>query len=293
MDDYLTARELAELLRIKERKLYDLVADGTIPVTRVTGKLLFPRAAIRDWMRRNTHYGDSLPSSTGVRSLPQIVAGSHDPLLEWALRASGAGLATWMDGSADGIARMKAGEAVAAGIHFHEDGPDSNVARVISEMPGEPVVVIEWARREQGLALAPGIDIADLGALSGMRIIRRQPGSGTEALFRRLMAENGSGIEHLTFADEIARSEGEVAQAVANGRADAGPAIAAAARQFGTGFLPLATERFDLVMRRRDYFEPPLQKLLALTRTAEFAARARELSGYDVSATGTVRYNGP
>jgi prolyl-tRNA synthetase len=61
-----------------------------------------------------------------------------------------------------------------------------------------------------------------------------------------------------------------VAAAIHDGHADAGVAIEAAARAQGLAFIPLAVERLDLVLRRRDYFEPPVQALLAFLRTAEF-----------------------
>ena len=52
MTEYLTTRELAELLRIKERKVYDLAASGKVPCSRATGRLLFPRAEIEAWIER-------------------------------------------------------------------------------------------------------------------------------------------------------------------------------------------------------------------------------------------------
>ena len=52
---------------------------------------------------------------------PPIVAGSHDPLLDWALRESGSGLATYYDGSFDGLTRLKDRTAQAAALHIHED----------------------------------------------------------------------------------------------------------------------------------------------------------------------------
>ncbi len=55
--------------------------------------------------------------------------------------------------------------------------------------------------------------------------------------------------------------------------------------------MPLATERLDLVVFRRDAFEPPLQTLLAWTRTPEFAAQAETLGGYDVATSGRVVFN--
>ena len=51
--EFLTTRELAAMLRVKERKVYELAADGALPVRRVTGKLLFPRAEIEEWIVTN------------------------------------------------------------------------------------------------------------------------------------------------------------------------------------------------------------------------------------------------
>lgn len=295
MHDYLTAHEVADLLRIKERKLYDLVSDGAIPVTKVTGKLLFPRAAVMEWMREHTEPGANVTAASSfvANSTPLIMAGSHDPLLDWALRASGAGIATWFDGSADGIARMKAGQALAAGIHFHGEGGFANAKKLQSEMGREPVVLIEWAKRQQGLVTASRNDISTLRDLKGKRFISRQTGAGSRVLFELLLREAGLSPDTFQFVEETARSENEVAQAVSNGRAEAGFAIEAAARQFGLDFIPLATERFDLVVWRREYFETPFQKLLSFANSNDFAIRASELGGYDVSATGEVHFNGP
>ena len=62
MHEFLTTKEVADLLRIKERKLYDLCAEGVLPVTKVTGKLIFPRVALMAWLRANTDYGAALPA---------------------------------------------------------------------------------------------------------------------------------------------------------------------------------------------------------------------------------------
>src|SRR5690606_38428760 len=119
--DLLTTSEVAEYLRIKECKIYDLVARKEIPFSRVTGKLLFPRVAIARWLEQNSDYG---AMRGAFRPRPPIVAGSHDPLLEWALRASGSGLAVFFDGSGNGLERLSRGEAVGAGIHL----PDAAVS---------------------------------------------------------------------------------------------------------------------------------------------------------------------
>jgi hypothetical protein len=94
-----------------------------------------------------------------VRVFAWIVAGSHDPLLEWALRESGSGLALLAEGSEAGLRRLAAGEAMVAGIHLHRiegEDADANLQAVASESALADAVLIAWARREQGLVLAPG-----------------------------------------------------------------------------------------------------------------------------------------
>ena len=90
-----------------------------------------------------------------------------------------------------------------------------------------------------------------------------------------------------------ARSESEVARAVIEKRADAGLAIEAAARAHDLDFVPLHSERYDLVMMRHDYFEAPVQALLSFARSEAFGARARELGGYEIGELGRVIYNAP
>ena len=64
----------------------------------------------------------------------------------------------------------------------------------------------------------------------------------------------------------------------------------AVARAAGLDFLPLTWETFDLVMRQRDYFLPAPQALFGFMRGTAFSERAAELSGYDVTATGSIRH---
>jgi molybdate-binding protein len=71
-------------------------------------------------------------------------------------------------------------------------------------------------------------------------------------------------------------------------RENASRAVATAA---GPDFVPLAWERFDLVLRRRTAFEPGPQRLLALMRSAEFAPHAGILGGLDTAGAGAVRFN--
>jgi excisionase family DNA binding protein len=273
--EYLTTRELAELLRVKERKVYELASSGELPCTRATGKLLFPRREVQTWLERHRAGG-----AAGTQVRPNVVVGSHDPLLDWALRESHSGLAAFLDGSLDGLARMARGEAVASGLHLPEGGPQEWNRRHLTEaMPGAPVVLTEWAWREQGLILASGnpLGIRGLADLRGRRFASRQPEAGTYVLLGRLLAAAEMSSADLELLAPPARTQTDVALAVAQGTADAGLGLACVARQLKLHFLPLARERYDLAVWRRAWFEP----------------KAAELGGYDVSGFGRVHYNGP
>jgi excisionase family DNA binding protein len=293
MAEYLTTKEVAALLRIKERKVYELVSENAIPHSRVTGKLLFPRDMVEAWVRRHVEFREG---TEGLVERPMVVAGSHDPLLDWALRESGSGLATFFDGSLSGLKRLAEGGAVAAGMHVYEpDREDWNRAHIRERIPAMPVILMEWATRTQGLVLAPGNpqNIASISDLAGHSVIPRQQEAGSRVLLEYLMKRAGLDGAAVTMLDPPARSEADVALAVADGKADAGLAVETVARQYRLDFLPLFRERYDLAVWRRDFFEPPLQKLLSFARTPAFAARAEELGGYDITGLGTVRYNGP
>jgi excisionase family DNA binding protein len=290
--DYLTTREVADLLRLKERKIYDLVAAGAIPFVRVTGKLLFPRLLVEAWLMQNAEFGKGLES---LAPRPPICVGSHDPLLDWALREAHAGIAVGFGGSLDGLERFARGQGLMAGLHIPEGAESWNSEHVRSKLFGQPVVLIEWARRQQGLIVAAGnpASLKSVAELSGRRIALRQPEAGTFLLLERLLEKVGLDMTALDRSLPPALTQSDVALAVAEGRAEAGFGIAAVARQYRLGFVPLVEERYDLLVWRAAYFESPFQKLLAFTRKERFNARAAELGGYDVSHLGEVHYNAP
>jgi len=289
--EMMDTREVAAYLRLKERRIYDLVRQRAIPHVRATGKLLFPRAQVDAWIAAKGETPVAQP-----RAHPPIIAGSHDPLLEWAVRESRCGLAILAAGSRAGVEALARGEATAAAAHWLDEASgDYNVPLVRTLLAGTDVVVLEWARRTQGLLLREGNPhrirkVADL-ARGRLRVATRQPEAGSQRLFVHLLARAGIAPESLDWLPRVAHAETELAAIVREGQADVGLGIEAAARAHGLAFIPLATERLDLIAFRRDAFEPPLQTLLAWTRMPEFAAQATALGGYNVANTGRVVFN--
>ncbi len=278
---YLTTREVADLLRMKERRVYDLAAAGAIPHRRITGKLLFPRQEILGWIE-----GDAAAPA----ERPPVLAGSHDPLLDWAVRESGSGLATLTDGSGHGLACFAEGRAALAGLHIPE-ATGWNRARVAAAGLTN-AVLIAWAARARGLVLARALDgrVTAMADLVGLRVALRQPGAGTAAVLERLLAREGLSEADLSALPERARTENDAAAAVAAGEADAALGLAAMARRFDLPFLPLLEEQFDLLIDRRSYFTDPVQRLLAFARTPALSRKAEAMGGYDLREFGAVRW---
>lgn len=287
MADYLTTRELADLLRIGERKVYDLAASGDVPCVRAVGKLLFPRADVTAWLSASRS-GPEVADAP----LPPIIAGSHDPLLDWALRESRSGLASFYDGSYDGLDRLAARTAQAAGLHIREtDGWNCTALR--GALGEAPVALVEIAKRERGLLLAPGLTgITGFADLAGCRVVLRQDSAASQREFDVQLAQAGLTGEDITALPDRARTEEELAIALHDGKADVGFGLGALAGLFGLSFVPLSVERFDLAVWRRAWFDPPLQKLMGFLASDACATRAAEMPGYDLSALGTIHHNG-
>lgn len=289
MPEFLTTREVADLLRIKERKVYDLAASGSIPHTKAMGKLLFPRDAINQWLAQASAGQEASPAT----ARPSVFLGSHDPLLDWALRQSGCGIATWFDGSDDGLARFNSHEGIATGLHLYDAGSDTwNVSAVADRFAKTASVLVSWSLRDRGLIVSEQKkdSIRKLTDLDGCRFTPRQPGSGAQNLFVHLARQQNLDLQSLKIG-EPALTEVDAATAVLEGDADAAFGLATLAAQYKLPFVPIVQERFDLLIHRQAWFESPMQQFWAFCNSAAFTERAARLTGYDISELGKVRFN--
>ncbi|MGE3991055.1 substrate-binding domain-containing protein [Pseudorhodoplanes sp.] len=292
MPEFLNTEEAAAYLRLSERKLYELVAAGAVPCSKVTGRWLFPKAALDRWVAS----GLATTMKSLEESAPPIAGGSTDPLLEWALRESGSGLASLPEGSEAGLRRLSRREVMLAAIHLHALDQDAARANVeaVRHAPGlHDAVVIGFAKREQGLLVVPGNphSIVGLGQIagSGLRMARRQDGAGAQLLLLMLLARERIEPQDITFVKPACATGADLAQGIRAGHADSGIATRAVADAAGLDFVPLLWENFDLVLRQRDYFLPGPSALFGFVRSDRFRQRAAELGGYDLSLCGNIR----
>ena len=249
-----TTAEAANYLRLKERKIYEMVAEGTVPCTKVTGRWLFPKAELDHWLASSI----SRPEGMAGPEPSPIVGGSHDPLLEWALRESGSGLATLAVGSEAGFARFNA-----------------------SDM--QDAVMIAFCRREQGFLVAPGnplkIGSIEDAAAKHARVAMRPAGAGAQLLLLALLHRAKITQESIVTAGPVCPTGPDIAQAIRAGRADTGIATRSVASSAGLDFISIVWEPFDLVMRQRDFFRSRLGMKVDKDEVGLFAQRFDGLAG--------------
>ncbi|MBB4365019.1 excisionase family DNA binding protein [Bradyrhizobium sp. CIR18] len=294
--EFLTTSEAADYLRLGERKLYELVTTGAIPCTKVTGKWLFPRHELDLWVLS----GLARPAGMLIAEPPPVVGGSQDELLDWALRESGSGLGSMSEGSVRGLERLQRNEVMAAAIHFHgldasdDLTGDASVEALRAAPDLHDAVLVAFVRREQGLVLPQGNPkhlhgLNDVLAL-GARMAMRQQGTGAQMLLDVLLKRVGATTRDLRRVETPALTGPDLAELVRAGQADCGIATRAAARSAGLDFVPLVWENFDLAMRQRSYFRPAMQALIGFLNERRLRQRADELTGYDPSPAGRIRF---
>ncbi len=224
----------------------------------------------------------------GVPDRALVVHASHDfavALLRERLAARGLAMDLQNRGSFDALASLLRGDCVVAGFHV-ADGPlGSLLARRYAEgLAGSDLRFIPLATRRQGLIVARGNPkgihrVADL-ACPGIRIVNRQRGSGTRALFEFLLSKAGVDRNAIRGYDNEEITHSAVAALVAGCQADAGFGLEAAASRFGLDFVPVATERYYLGIEAPNLGRRDVRALLDATRDPGIAAAIDALPGY-------------
>ena len=227
-----------------------------------------------------------------------VAVGSHDMSLDVLadlLRATGGGyrLSSSHVGSLGGLLALRRGACHLAGCHLLDPDDGTYNRRAIARyLPGVPVRRVRLVQREQGLIVLPG-NPKGLGGLDDLvrpdvAFVNRQAGSGTRVLLDRELALRGiSGAQVPGYAVEE-YTHMAVAVAVQSGAADTGLGIRAAARAVGLDFVPVASERYELVIPEAHLDHEGVRELLAVIGSAEFRRRVEELGGYDATASGQV-----
>jgi len=291
MKKLLSTKEVASFLGVNEKMVYSLITEKGLPATKVTGKWIFPRYLVEQWLENETiNYPkttDPLPPYHGLL----IICGSNDILLDNTIalfnRLYPEHLAVFGNlGSLGGIRALRRNLCHIATSHLmQENGQDYNFGFAREELEQLPAVV-NFCQREQGLLLAKGNPkkiqtVADLGQ-PGLKIVNRALGTGTRLLLDNELKKAGlEGGQIKGYHQELHRHL-DVGLEVLSGRADAGPGIKAVAGLLDLDFISLRWERFDFLITKDHFFEKGVQLFLGLLHETEFRELAQNLAGYNL-----------
>lgn len=210
-----------------------------------------------------------------------LIAGCDPALSVLAAHAREAGVEVVLANanSARSLEWLRAGKIDMAGTHLND--PIAG---------GRGFSVVTFALWEEGLVVQRGNpkDIRRVEDLAnpGVEFINREEGSGSRRLFDTLLAAAGMSLSKVKGSRNVAPGHLAAAWAVASGTADCCIAAGSAARRFGLDFIPLASERFELVLHKRDLSRKPVQSVLEVLNRSRFRRQLEVIAGYDVSRAG-------
>jgi putative molybdopterin biosynthesis protein len=296
---FFSTKEVAQFLDVNEKMVYTLISEKGLPATKITGKWLFPRRLVEQWVENHIlNYPKTAPIAPSYGSL--IFAGSHDVFLERVLGLFNQQYPEYLAvfgnvGSQGGLRALQQGLCHVATSHLlQEDEHEYNFEFVAQELQGGVAAIVNLCRREPGILTAKGNPkeiqaIADLGR-PGISIVNRPVGTGTRLLFDRELEKAGLVGKNLDGYSKECRSHVDVALEVLAGRADAAPAIRPVSDLLGLDFVPLRWERYDLLMSRTRFFEQSVQSFLNLLREPSVKNLVQGLRGYDITLCGKMMF---
>jgi putative molybdopterin biosynthesis protein len=225
-----------------------------------------------------------------------FAAGSHDMILDLLaqyLAGYRRRLISANVGSLAGLVALRRGEAHLAGSHLlNARTGEYNLPFIRNYLPGVPVKVVAFVCRQQGLLLRKGnpkrIESLDDLSREDITLVNRQRGAGTRVLLDYLLQQRGLDPERIHGYQHEEYTHLAVAAAVASGRADCGLGIAAAAQALNLDFLPIAQERYELIVPDQFFHTPLLAPLLSVLDDSGFRKEVAALPGYDVSEMGKI-----
>lgn len=198
-------------------------------------------------------------------------------------------------GSLGGLVALTEKKADMAGCHLWDENTDSyNEPFIRKLLPGQKVAMLTLAHRRVGLILRSGNplqihELADL-AKKGVRFTNRQAGSGTRVWLDAQLHRAGIDPAGISGYGDEKMTHSEVARAVSKDLADVGLGVETAALSFGLEFIPLTTERYDLVIPAENWEMESVQALNRWLGTSQAKAAIHNLGGYDTTATGMVNW---
>jgi len=300
--EFLNTKEVAKYLGIHEKHVYALIKAKRIPCTRVTGKWVFPRRMIDEWIENNSRSGmaEARKKSKSIEGA-LLAAGSNDPILDI--------LKTYIrkaypefyifsanTGSTDGLKALNQGFTDIAWSHLLDPKSGQyNIPFLSTYLPNLKTVVINLFNRDLGFLVAAGNPLRIRGfkdlAKPKVRFINRQKGSGTRVLLDHHLKNLRIPVAGIKGYEDEVYTHFEVGLSILAKEADVGLATGSVSKFLGLSFIPLTQESFDMLLDQATFFERGVQAFIEILNSREFRSRVENLGSYDFKNSGKILYS--
>lgn len=302
-----TVEEVANLLKVSKLTVYDLLKKREIPSFKVGRQMRINSKDLDSFIngKKTEPPAVTLPPSTsrknqvndtGTRNL--LISGQDMVLdiLGKHLESKGnyKALRSY-EGSLNSLLAMYKGECDIVSLHmFDGDTNEYNVPYVRKILIGYQYTIINLISRKAGLMVQKGnpLNITNWPDLNkkNIRLINREIGSGARILLEEQLRMHHLSSSDIEGYDRIETSHLSVASSISSGEADVGVGTEKAAKIVGLDFIPLITERYDLVMINNKENNEILNILTNILNSASFKKEIQALGDYDISQTGQIIY---
>jgi len=307
----LTPQEVADILKIAKNTVYELIKRGELNSYKVGKKIRIDLKDVEDYKNKTKNIKSSnYPHTTQAKGRvfssyvePSqnngFVICGQDILLDilsrhLQLHPNGVQALRSYVGSYNGLYALYQGNVQMATAHLWDADTDQyNIPYVRSMLPGIPAVIIHLAYRLQGFYVAKGNPKGIKGwedlERNDITMINREKGSGTRVLLDEHLRKLEIESKNIKGYDRESTSHLAIASTVARGGADIGIGNEKSSLQVkNIDFVPLQTERYDLVIKKEDFNKAPFQAVIEILRSPEFKLELEGIGGYDLSEIGKI-----
>lgn len=301
-EEMMNTKQVARYLGINEKQVYLLIKTRKIPSTKITGKWLFPKKLIDEWIETHAMQGlGEAKKKVKEISGALISSGSNDPLLDILqaeLRRLHPELFLFSTniGSTEGLKALNAGYTDIAWSHlFDPKSGEYNIPFLNIYLSKIEPVVINLFYREIGFVVPPGNPLRFRGfsdlKKKGIIFINRQKGSGTRLLIDQGLKECKIHPRDILGYENEVNTHLEVGFSILNKKANVGVASIAVSKLLGLHFIPITKERFDMIISRDFFFTKGIQAIIDLLHRKEFIGKVESIGGYDLRDSGKIIYS--
>lgn len=298
-----TIEEVAQLLKVSKLTIYDLVKKGELPVFRVGRQMRMDAKDLENYINNQKTATAPVPvvelHRSQTKESSNIVISGQDMVLDilgkHIEKYSAYKTLRSYTGSLNSLISMYNGDCDIVSLHmFDGDTGEYNLPYIKKILVGYPYILLNLISRKAGFYVQKGnpLNITSWTDLKRdhIKIINREKGSGARILLDEQLRINHIPSKNINGYEHEDTNHLSVASAVSTGTADVGVGIEKAAKIVGVDFVPLITERYDLVILKTPENERLISIVKEILSSQTFQSEINALGDYDYSQMGSIIY---